>query len=255
MTGPGGPKTASVVIIGNEILSGRTEDKNLAFLATRLGELGISVREIRVVADEEIAIGAAINACRAAYDYVFTTGGIGPTHDDITAQSVAKAFGVDLLLDSRALARLQHYYGAGELNDARRRMAFVPEGATLIDNPISHAPGFQLGNVFVLAGVPAIMRAMFEGLRDRLVGGPPILTRAISAYLPEGLIATPLARLQQAYGDVEIGSYPYPFFRAQRLGSRIVLRGTDAPRLDAASEDLRRLIRELDAEPVEDDAA
>jgi molybdenum cofactor synthesis domain-containing protein len=245
--------TAAVLIIGNEILSGRTKDVNLGYIADELTRLGIRLREARVVADVEAEIVAAVNACRARYDYVFTTGGIGPTHDDITSVSVAKAFGVPLILDARAKAMLERNYPPGGLNEARLRMAQVPEGAELIENPVSAAPGFRMGNVFVMAGVPAIMRAMFDGLKGGLVGGKPVLARSISAFLGEGVIAQGLGALQQRYPDLDVGSYP--FFRLGRYGASFVLRGTDQARIDAAAGELATLIRELGAEPIEGELA
>jgi molybdenum cofactor synthesis domain-containing protein len=241
--------TAAVLIIGNEILSGRTKDVNLGYLAEELTKLGIRLREARVVADEEGDIVAAVNGCRARYDYVFTTGGIGPTHDDITSASVAAAFGVPLMLDERARAMLARNYPPGGLNEARLRMAHVPEGASLIDNPVSAAPGFRMGNVFVMAGVPSIMRAMFEGVKDVLAGGRRLISLTVSAFLGEGIIAAGLGALQQRYADLDIGSYP--FFRQGRFGASFVLRGTEQPRLDAAAQELRALIGELGAEPIE----
>src|SRR6185312_17280961 len=174
------------------ILSGRTKDANLSWLAEHLNTIGIRVLEARVVADVPDAITAAVNETRSRSDYVFTTGGIGPTHDDITSECVARAFGAKLVLNEEARARLQRHYPPGGLNEARLRMAHVPEGASLIDNPISAAPGFRIGNVHVMAGVPAIMRAMFDGLKHGLVGGRPVLSRTLSAHLGEGVIAAGL---------------------------------------------------------------
>ena len=242
--------TACLIIIGNEILSGRTEDKNAPYLAKQLNECGIGLREIRVVPDIDEEIVDAVNACRARYDYVFTTGGIGPTHDDITSDSVAKAFGVKNVIHPEARAILGAHYGDKDLNEARLRMAHTPEGAELVENPISLAPGYQIENVFVLAGVPLIMQAMFDSLRHRLVGGPPMRSRSVRAELPEGKIAKGLGRIQEAYADVEIGSYP--FFRAGIVGCTLVLRGTDEGRLASAVDDVRGLIRELGAEPVDE---
>ena len=241
--------TAAVLIIGNEILSGRTKDVNLGFLAEELTKIGVRLREARVVADVEGEIIAAVNECRARYDYVFTTGGIGPTHDDITSGSVAKAFGVPLILDERARAVLARNYPPGGLNEARLRMAHVPEGASLVENPVSAAPGFRMGNVFVLAGVPSIMRAMFDGLKGNLKGGRPVLSLTVSGFLGEGVIAAGLGALQQRYADLDIGSYP--FFRQGRYGASFVLRGTEQARLEAAAVELRKLIQELGAEPIE----
>jgi len=245
--------TAAVLIIGNEILSGRTQDVNLAYLAKRLNALGLRLHEARVIADVEADIVAAVNACRARYDYVLTTGGIGPTHDDITAECVAKAFGVPLIRNPEAVARLERHYQPGMLNEARLRMANTPEGATLIDNPVSTAPGFQIGNVFVLAGIPSIMQAMFEGLKDRLVGGAPVLSRTVSAFVPEGTIAKGLGELQGRYADLDIGSYPY--FRQGRYGASFVLRGTEPARIDGAAAELRALITGLGADPIEGEPA
>lgn len=244
--------TACVLIIGNEILSGRTKDSNLAWLAEKLNEAGIRLREARVVSDVEDDIVRAVNDVRGRYDYIFTTGGIGPTHDDITADCIAKAFGVRLLEHPEALTRLAAGYAnpAVDLNAARRRMARVPEGGILIDNPVSRAPGFQIGNVFVMAGIPRVMQAMFEGFRHRLKGGKPMLSRQISAELPEGRIAEGLTRLQDRYADLEIGSYP--FQRMGKVGAAIVLRGTDMTRIDAAAEELKTMMRGLGGEPVEE---
>ncbi len=245
--------TACVLVIGNEILSGRTKDANLAWLAEKLTAAGIRLREARVIGDFEDEIVRTINEVRAKYDYVFTTGGIGPTHDDITADCVAKAFGVALVEDAEAIRRLlRNYADPNDLNAARRRMARIPVGGTLIDNPVSQAPGFQIGNVYVMAGVPRIMQAMFDGIRDRLKGGKPMLSRTISADLPEGKIAEGLGALQNRYAELEIGSYPY--FRMGKVGAAIVIRGTDSARLDAAAIELAALMRGLGGTPVEDQA-
>lgn len=238
--------TACVIIIGNEILSGRTSDANLAYLGQRLGELGIHLYEARVIPDTEDAIINTVNQCRRIYDYVFTTGGIGPTHDDITSQSIAKAFGTPIKRDAEAVARLKAYYGPDDLNEERLSMANVPKGARLIDNPVSAAPGFEIENVWVLAGVPAIMRVMFEGIVHRLTGGAPILSRTVSTNLSEGQIANGLKVIQAHYPDVIIGSYP--FFRKQRFGISIVLRGVDARTLNGAAADVQALVVELGGE-------
>jgi molybdenum cofactor synthesis domain-containing protein len=241
--------TAAVVIVGNEILSGRTRDTNLPYLATELGKLGIRLAEARVIPDLEAEIVGAVNECRRRHDYVFTTGGIGPTHDDITSPSVAKAFGVAVRRDARAVALLEGHYGPGQLNAARLRMTEIPEGASLIDNPVSLAPGFRIENVFVLAGVPDIMRAMFDGLKHQLLGGPPVISVTVAAYLAEGTIAKGLGELQQRHADLDIGSYP--FFRGGRFGASFVLRGTDPLLIEAAAVELRALIRGLGAEPLD----
>src|SRR5271156_6671752 len=241
--------TACVLIIGNEILSGRTQDANLAFLAQGLNEIGIRLREARVIPDDSDVIVATVNEGRRTFDYVFTTGGIGPTHDDITAQCVADAFGVALIVHPEAKRLLETHYPPGQLNDARLRMAMVPEGAILLPNPISRAPGFQIGNVFVLPGVPSIMQGIFEQLKHRLVGGTKMLSRSVSCHLAEGTLAKDLGALQLRYLDLEIGSYPY--FRRGDFGVTLVLRGTEKVRLAAAVEDLNALIRTLGGDPQE----
>ncbi|MDE1148769.1 MAG: molybdopterin-binding protein [Azospirillaceae bacterium] len=241
--------TACLIIIGNEILSGRTQDVNLNHLAKVLAELGVRLKEARVVADDEAAIVEAVNQTRARYTYVFTTGGIGPTHDDITAACIAKAFGVPLLRNAEAVSRLAaHYANSGrELNEARLRMANVPEGGILIDNPVSTAPGFQIGNVFVMAGVPSIMQAMLAGLTNRLVGGPVVLARTVRCLVGEGELATGLGAVQDRYPDVDIGSYPT--YREGRFATSLVLRSTDAPLLAVAADAVAALVRDHGGEP------
>ncbi len=241
--------TACMVVIGNEILSGRTRDSNMHFIAGRLTELGVRLREARFIPDVEETIIAVINEVRAKYDYVFTSGGIGPTHDDITADSMAKAFGVGIDVNPVARARLEAHYEAGQLTPARLRMARIPLGASLIDNPVSKAPGFRLGNVFVMAGVPSIMQAMFEGVTHELVGGDRLLSRTVSSPMPEGQLAEPLGALQLEYPDVDLGSYP--FFRSGRSGTSIVLRSTDRARLDMAAEEMKKIMRAYGVEPIE----
>ena len=241
--------TACVLIIGNEILSGRTQDANLAFLAQGLNDVGIRLREARVIPDDPSVIVPTINEVRRAFDYVFTTGGIGPTHDDITAQCIADAFGAALVVHPEAKRLLETHYPPGQLNEARLRMAMVPEGAVLLPNPISRAPGFQIGNVFVLPGVPRIMQGIFEQLKYRLAGGEKVLSRSISCHLAEGTLAEDLAALQECYPDLEIGSYPY--FRRGDFGVTLVLRGTDRSRLAEATKELKALIRQLGGDPQE----
>jgi molybdenum cofactor synthesis domain-containing protein len=245
--------TAALLIVGNEILSGRTTDANLPYIAGRLNTLGIRLSEVRVVPDIESEIVDAVNMLRARYTYVFTTGGIGPTHDDITADCVAKAFGVPLIEHPEARRRLQERYDESgiELNEARLRMARTPEGATLIDNPVSAAPGFQVENVFVMAGVPKIMQAMFESLRERLVGGEPLLSRSIACHLPEGLLAQGLGEIQARHDGVDIGSYPS--YSSVGFGVAVVLRHTDPAALDATAVEVVALIRALGGEPEEQD--
>ena len=248
MSDPDQP-TACALIIGNEILSGRTKDVNLNYLATRLTEMGIRLAEARVIADDEAAIVDAVNQCRATYTYVFTTGGIGPTHDDITADCVAKAFGVALEIHPEAreiIAEMCRRNGT-ELNEARLRMARVPHGGSLIHNAISSAPAFQMCNVFVLACIPSVMQAMFEGAKDRLTGGPPVHSRTVIAYAPEGTVARPLEELQARYPDVEMGSYP--FYREGRFGTSLVLRSADTDRLTAACDQLFAIVTDLGGDP------
>ncbi|MGE0718536.1 MAG: competence/damage-inducible protein A [Alphaproteobacteria bacterium] len=241
--------TACVLVIGNEILSGRTKDANLPFLAERLNAVGVRLTEARVIPDVPQVIIDTVNDVRARFDYVFTTGGIGPTHDDITAECVAAAFGLPLVRNPEAVRRLEARYPPGGLNEARLRMANTPEGATLIDNPVSAAPGFQIGNVFVMAGVPSIMQAMFEGVKHRLVGGLPMLSRTVGTDLPEGTMAKDLSAIQDRYPEVEIGSYP--FFRMGRPGTSIVSRSTDAVRLAAATDEVKAMMTALGGTPTE----
>jgi molybdenum cofactor synthesis domain-containing protein len=241
--------TAAILVIGNEILSGRTKDANLHYLATGLTAIGIRLMEARVVPDIEARIIEAVSALRAGYNYVFTTGGIGPTHDDITSESMAKAFGVKLFKHPKAVELLTQHYGDANLTEARLRMAHVPEGAALIDNPVSTAPGFRIGNVYVLAGVPAICQAMFDGLKGGLTRGDPVHSKTVSAHVGEGVIAHELGLLQQRYPSLDIGSYP--FFRQGKFGASFVIRGTDQQAIDNAAAELRTIIRNLDAEPIE----
>jgi len=243
--------TAAVLIIGNEILSGRTKDANLGWLAERLYDLGIRMREARVVSDVEADIIAAVDALRQRYDYVFTTGGIGPTHDDITSACIAKAFGVPLERNAEAVRRLERHYAPGQLNAARLRMADIPRGATLVDNPVSGAPGFQIGNVIVMAGVPAIMQAMFDGLKAGLAGGAPLFAKTVRCTIPEGTLAEELGRIQGRYAQVEIGSYP--FFRNQRFGVSLVLRSTDQDALGRATAEVAELVTRLGGTPAIED--
>ena len=237
------PITACLIIICNEILSGRTQDANLAIVGKKCDTLGILLTEARVIADVEADIVETVNTCRRLFTYVFTTGGIGPTHDDITAAAVARAFNVEVVRNEEAVNAMDRYYEPRRLTEARLKMADIPEGARLIDNPVSGAPGFQLENVFVLPGVPSIMDAMFDGLTDRLVGGDPVLTDNITTNLLESEIAAGLGVLQEKYPDVSMGSYPY--FRKGKLGVNLVLRGTDAGRMNAAADELVTTIMRL----------
>jgi len=233
--------TAAVLVIGDEILSGRTQDTNLNYIAKFLGVLGIDMREARVVPDVEAEIVGAVNALRARYTYVFTTGGIGPTHDDITADAIAKAFGVGIDYHPEAMAMLAARYQPGEFNEMRRRMARIPDTADLIRNSASTAPGFQIGNVFVMAGVPMVMRAMLEDVAPRLKKGVVVSTATVSARIPEGRIAGPLARIQAENKSVAIGSYP--FYTPDGYGVQLVVRGRDAASVEAAAAEIELAIR------------
>lgn len=236
---------AAILVIGNEILSGRTQDSNVAYLGKELAARGIMLSEVRIVRDDQPAIVAALDALRATHTYVFTSGGIGPTHDDITSAAVAKAFGVAQERNPEAVRRLQSRYGEGELNAARLKMAEIPAGASLIDNPVSQAPGFRLDNVFVMAGVPSILRAMFEGIRGTLAEGPPQMSRSLTLTAREGDLAEGLARIQDRHPQVEVGSYPS--FTEGRSLVTIVARGIDAGMLDSVMAQTRALALELGA--------
>lgn len=236
--------TACVLIIGNEILSGKTQDTNLQFLGVELAKLGIRLAEGRVVRDEPAAIMRHVNETRREFTYVFTTGGIGPTHDDITAECIAAAFGVPLELNDEAVERLQRSGRA--LNEARLKMARIPRGAQLVDNPVSNAPGFRIENVFVFAGIPSIARAMFANAIPLLVQGSPILSASIDAFLREGDFADALTEIQRNFATVEIGSYP--FNRDGRLGATLVARGTDRALLTKVVESIVAAIAKLGGE-------
>ncbi len=235
---------AALIIIGNEILSGRTQDKNLSYLANWLNEMGIQLSEVRVIRDEEKVIIDTVNHLRSEYDYVFTTGGIGPTHDDITSLSIARAFGVELEINDRALAILKEYYKDGELTEARMKMTMIPVGAELVDNPVSKAPGFKMDNVFVMAGIPSIMQGMLEGARRFLKGGDVVKSMSIDVFTPESNVAQALTDLQKKYNDVEIGSYP--FSKDNRFGTTLVMRSSDEKRLQQCDEELKELMKEYD---------
>ena len=239
------PVTAAVLVIGDEILSGRTKDKNIGYIADYLTAMGIDLREVRIVPDEEDEIVAAVNALRARYTYLFTTGGIGPTHDDITADCVAKAFGVGISHDERAVAMLRtRYENPADLNEARLRMARIPHGADLIENPISKAPGFRIGNVHVMAGVPSIMQAMMDNIGPTLKGGRTMLSVSIDAQgTPEGAYASGLGAIQKAHPGVIIGSYPN--FTGKTFNNQIVVRSRDEALLAAAKAAVEALIAEL----------
>ncbi|TMJ18583.1 MAG: competence/damage-inducible protein A [Alphaproteobacteria bacterium] len=230
--------TAALLVIGDEILSGRTQDRNVAQVAQWLNLQGIRLAEVRVVGDEMGRIGDALNALRAAYDYVFTTGGIGPTHDDITVDAIAAALGVDVIVHPKARETLEAYYESrGGITEARLRMARVPQGAELIENPMSGAPGIRLGNIFILAGVPYIAGLMLEALSGRLEGGKPLLSVTVGCWAPESEVADVLRETEAAHPGCQIGSYP--FFREGQVGANFVIRGVEAALIAACREDLQ----------------
>ena len=236
--------TAGLLIIGDEILSGRTKDKNIGYIAEYLGRIGIDLKEVRVVGDEEAAIVEALNALRRRYSYVFTTGGIGPTHDDITADSVAKAFGVGIDVDPRVVALLKERFSDVELNAARLRMARIPDGAELIPNRVSRAPGFRIGNVMVMAGVPTIMQAMLDEAAKTLKTGARVLSESIRADAREGDIGTPLAEIAKAHPDTMIGSYPF-FDEIRGPNTNIVVRSRDPAMLASAKAAVETMLVRL----------
>jgi molybdenum cofactor synthesis domain-containing protein len=243
--------TAALVVIGDEILSGRTQDKNVSQVATWLNEQGIRLGEVRVVPDAHGPIGEAVNALRKAYDYVFTTGGIGPTHDDITVDAIAAAFGVKVIVHPEARALLENYYRdrPGGLTEARLRMARVPDGAELIPNPTSGAPGVKMGNVFILAGVPNIAASMLEALAGKLEGGRPVVSVTVGARAAESDVADLLRETEAAHPGVAIGSYP--FFKDGRYGANFVIRSEDADLARTTGDELARRLVEAGYEPVE----
>ncbi len=233
-------KHASLVIIGDEILSGRTEDKNLSYLAKWLGRLGINLSEVRVVLDDEDDIIEAVNSLRKKYDYVFTTGGIGPTHDDITTESVAKAFGVESRIDDDALEKMQTFLEGKELTEPLLKMLRIPEGGELIYSPVTKAPGYKIENVFVMAGIPKIMRGMLEGMYDYLEKGDLIHSRSFDIMIGESFFAEELTQIQDKYSDVSVGSYP--FSRDGKYGATIVLRSTQESQLESCELLVKELI-------------
>ena len=241
--------TAALLVIGDEILSGRTQDRNIAQLALWLNIQGIRLGEVRVVADDAAAIGAAVHALGDAHDYLFTTGGIGPTHDDITVDAIAAALGLRVVVHPEARAILEEHYAArGGVTEARLRMARVPDGATLIRNAMSGAPGIRIGNIFILAGVPHIAALMLESLSGTLEGGRPIVSRTIGCWVAESEVADLLATTERAHDGCQIGSYP--FFRGGKVGANFVVRSTDGARLGACTEDLAARLIALGYEPV-----
>jgi molybdenum cofactor synthesis domain-containing protein len=239
---------AGMLVIGDEILSGRTQDRNVATLARWLNAQGIRLGEVRIVPDQMDAIGGALGALMAAHDYVFTTGGIGPTHDDITVDAVAAALGVPVVTHPRAEAILRAYYGE-RITEARLRMARVPEGAELIENPRTGAPGVRIGKLFLMAGVPSIMQAMLDALEGQLEGGAPLVSVAVGAWVPESQVAELLGALQKAHPDIAIGSYP--FWREGRVGANFVLRGADPAAVTELSCKLRAELERAGIDSVE----
>jgi molybdenum cofactor synthesis domain-containing protein len=240
--------TAAVLVIGDEILSGRTQDSNSNTIAKYLQPFGITLKEIRVVGDEEPEIIATLNVLRTRYDYVFTTGGIGPTHDDITADAIAKAFGVNIDIREDAVEMMLNRYQRDELTEARLRMARIPDGASLIKNPVSFAPGFQMDNVFVMAGVPNIMRAMLDDIAPRLKTGKIIIAKTVKAdNLREGDIAKPLGEIAKKYPTLSFGSYPW--FRGDGYGTQLVVRGNDEILIEAGMFDIIEMLHSLGLVP------
>lgn len=250
--------TAGLVVIGDEILSGRTQDANVAYLAKWLNEEGVILTEVRIVADDPMAIGEAVNTLRDRCAYCFTTGGIGPTHDDITVDAVSAALGVDVVYNDEALQMLGQYYGAQGLTDARKRMARMPEGGDLIKNPMSGAPGLSKENVFMLAGIPGIMRGMLEGLRGVLAGAAPMLSGTVTVFSPESEMAERLGQIQSAHPEVSIGSYP--FFRQGRIGAALLVRSIHAAQIPPVLAEIKEAALAIgaeciDGEPPEQSAA
>ena len=241
--------TACVVVIGNEILSGRTQDVNLARIAQQLNEWGVRVAEARVVPDVEEVVVSTVNAARARFDYVFTTGGIGPTHDDITADCIAKAFGVPLVVSDEIAEGLRRRPAPDDVMANRLRMARIPEGATLIANPTGGPQGFRMENVFVMAGIPSVMQGMLSTVGDEIEGGDVVRSRSVAAYLGESQIASALTEIQARYPDIELGSYP--FYRSERFGTTLVMRGTSETDLERMLEQIRNAIIAAGGQPLE----
>ena len=240
---------AAILIIGNEILSGRTQDTNTTTIALWLNSIGVKVQEVRVIPDIEKTIIDTVNHLRKVNDYVFTTGGIGPTHDDITAQSISKAFNLNYKIHKEAFMILEAYYKPGEFNEGRQKIVWMPENANLILNPTSGAPGFNVENVFCLPGVPSILKSMLGGLKNKIVGGDPILSHTISLRTVESEIAQSLTDVQNNNKDIEIGSYP--FFQAGKLGVSIVIRSEKKSKIDQCSDQILNFIKKMKIEVVD----
>jgi len=242
---------AAILIIGNEILSGRTQDTNTSTLALWLNSIGVKVQEVKVIPDVEETIINSVNHLRKIYDYVFTTGGIGPTHDDITAESIAKAFNLEYEIHKEGYKLLEKYYKSGEFNEGRQKMIWMPKNAKLISNPTSGAPGFNVENVFCLPGVPSILKSMLGGLKNDIVGGEPILSHTINLRTVESEIANSLTKVQDNNRDVEIGSYP--FFQAGKLGVSIVIRSEVQKKIDVCNSQILEFVKEKKIEIVNRD--
>ncbi|MCF8475213.1 MAG: competence/damage-inducible protein A [Emcibacter sp.] len=245
--------TAAMIIIGDEILSGRTRDANLNHLSLWLNRMGVQLKEVRVIPDDAITIQNTVNELRVQFDYVFTTGGIGPTHDDITAKNIAKAFGVNFVQSPEALELLNKHYGKEGVSDARLRMTMIPEGATLIKNPVSSAPGFQMENVFVMAGIPVVMQSMLLDLEMRIFGGDKMLSKAVHVFEGESYFADILEDVEKTFPNVSLGSYP--FFRNKKYGASFVLRSQIERELDLALAMLVLKIKVMGKECFEGEAA
>ena len=242
---------AAILIIGNEILSGRTQDTNTSTLSLWLNSIGVRVQEVKIIPDIEETIVNSVNSLRKTYDYVFTTGGIGPTHDDITAQSIAKAFNLKYEIHREGYKILEKYYKPGEFNEGRQKMIWMPKNAKLLLNPTSGAPGFSVENVFCLPGVPSILKSMLGGLKNDIVGGEPILSHTISLKTVESEIANSLTKIQDNNNDVEIGSYP--FFQAGKLGVSIVIRSEDQNKINTCSSQILDFVKHKKIEIVNRD--
>ena len=240
---------AAIIVIGNEILSGRTQDVNVAFLSKWLNDLGVRVSEVRIIEDEEESIVNCINEVKNKFKYVFTTGGIGPTHDDITSKSISKAFKLKYEFHKEAYDILEKYYSPGEFNEGRKKMAKIPEGASLIYNPSSGAPGFIVENVFCLPGVPSILKSMTDGLKDKIIGGQKILSETISVQTVESEIAESLQEVQNQFKNVEIGSYP--FFRLGKIGVSIVIRSTEKKQIDDCYKQIVSFLKKKEIHIIE----
>ena len=240
---------AAILIIGNEILSGRTQDTNTSTIAIWLNSIGVKVEEVRIIPDIEKTIIDTLNLLKSNYDYVFTTGGIGPTHDDITAESVSKTFGLNYEIHKEAYKILKSYYNPGEFNEGRQKMVWMPKNANLILNPTSGAPGFNVNNVFCLPGVPSILKSMLGGLTNKIIGGEPILSHTISLRTVESEIANSLTKVQDRNKNVEIGSYP--FFQAGKLGVSIVIRSEDQSKIDNCNSQILEFVNKKNIEVVD----